>query len=99
MRRGDHDDVADPQHTILSAEDIYIRRSPKYHDCRHGGSYYRQCHRQHAHVTVGHEQLHRRVLFASRAAVVQSNAGQDDQHENEDGLVPSCEHRGSMVKD
>ena len=50
--------------------------------------------RQHAHVTVGHEKLLRRVLFAARAAVVQSDAGRDDQHENEYGIVPSREHRG-----
>ena len=90
---GDHDDVTDPHHPVFSPEHIHFSRSPEQRDGRHEASEHRQRYGQSAHVAVGHEKLLRRVLFAARATVVQSDAGRDGQHQNECDIVPWCERR------
>ena len=93
---GDHDDVADPHHPVLSAIHVHLGRSPEHGDGRHEAGEQRQRHRQHAHLSTSHEKFLRRLLLASTDAVEDADPEGNGQHEKEDGIIPAGEHRVRM---
>ena len=98
-RHRDHYNVAEPHHPVLRAIHVDLGGRAEHGDGRHEAGEQRQRHGQHAHLSVGEQELPRRLLLAAGAAVKQPDAGRDGQHEQEDGIVPAGEHRDAASHD
>ena len=96
-RQRNHDGVPETHHPVLGAVHIHLGRRPQHHDRRHETSQQRQRHRQHAHLSTGHQKFLRRRLLAPTEPVEDADPEGDAQHEEEDGIIPSSEHGARRV--
>lgn len=87
----DGEEDADDVDHVLRALRVHLSRGAQDQNGGHEGDQNGDGHGDDAHAAVGHQELLRRLLFASPAAVEDADGGGDDQHEDEQDIVDGAE--------